>query len=352
MSISRAGLAGLLISLLAVPVAGADVTVRVEGSDDTLVRQVSVPRIGPDVQKGGGTCRGDSASGALERATDGDWTGTNFEFGVSVDSIMGENHLFDSGTFWGFDVGNRFADTGPCDYILTDGDEILFYAACGAPDASGCFDGRPLDVVAPPAAPTGKPFLVRVDQYDDTTGTPSPAVGATIVGGDDIVTTGADGTAEVTLSDKGRTELIAVLGNQVRDEAIVDAGGGEYALLTDTKAPRSRVLRIRNGATLSKGPRFLRARVSEAGVLRQVFIGLTRKVGKSCSAFSDARSRFVKSKCRRRPSFGIVSGKRVSYLLPERLGPGRYIFDVRAVDRAGNRERLARGRNRVVFRVS
>ena len=40
-----------------------------------------------------------------------------------------------------------------------------------------------------------------------------------------------------------------------------------------------------------------------------------------------------------------------SYLLPARLGQGRYVLDVIAIDKAGNRDRLARGRSRVVFFV-
>jgi hypothetical protein len=41
----------------------------------------------------------------------------------------------------------------------------------------------------------------------------------------------------------------------------------------------------------------------------------------------------------------------VSYLLPHRLGRGRYVLDVIATDGAGNREALARGTSRVVFFV-
>jgi hypothetical protein len=56
--------------------------------------------------------------------------------------------------------------------------------------------------------------------------------------------------------------------------------------------------------------------------------------------------------CGRRLTFAVAPERgRWSYLLPERLAPGRYALEAIAVDRAGNRDRLERGRNKVVFRV-
>ena len=40
-----------------------------------------------------------------------------------------------------------------------------------------------------------------------------------------------------------------------------------------------------------------------------------------------------------------------SYLLPKRLGKGRYVLDVIAIDKLGNRDRPVRGRSRAVFFV-
>ena len=50
-------------------------------------------------------------------------------------------------------------------------------------------------------------------------------------------------------------------------------------------------------------------------------------------------------------NFSIGDRADWSYLLPKRLGKGRYVLDVIAVDKLGNRDALARGRNRVVFFV-
>jgi hypothetical protein len=50
--------------------------------------------------------------------------------------------------------------------------------------------------------------------------------------------------------------------------------------------------------------------------------------------------------------FAIGPSASWSYLLPRKLGPGRYVLDVKAFDRARNRdERFVRGVNRVVFYV-
>jgi hypothetical protein len=59
----------------------------------------------------------------------------------------------------------------------------------------------------------------------------------------------------------------------------------------------------------------------------------------------------VARKCGTHPASTIGHDARWSYLLPARLGKGRYDLRVVAVDRAGNRDRVRRGRNRVLFTV-
>ena len=63
------------------------------------------------------------------------------------------------------------------------------------------------------------------------------------------------------------------------------------------------------------------------------------------------RARFVGARCGRGHSFHVSSSASFSYLLPKRLGPGRYVLDVSALDAAGNRTTLARGTSRLVFHV-
>jgi hypothetical protein len=91
--------------------------------------------------------------------------------------------------------------------------------------------------------------------------------------------------------------------------------------------------------------------VADASGLAAVKLSLTRDRAGRCRYYSPRRERFRGVRCGRHPRFAIEPASEFSYLLPERLGPGRYVLDVIAVDRAGNRDQLARGRNRVVFRV-
>jgi hypothetical protein len=369
----RAGLAGLLSALVAVPVAAAaNVTVRVEGGTGTLLARTSVPASGADVTKDGGTCSGATAAGALDRGVAGDWDGTNFggSLGVSVDRIRTESLPFDSGKYWNFDHNGTSSQSGVCGYTLQPDDEILFYAACYTA-TSGCFSGNPLSLSAPATVTAGEPFTVRVQEYDDTEDPSplSPAGGATVSGGGaGVQTTPVSGTAEMTLSQTGPVLLTATKGSQVRDEQVVTVTAPPvYSIPTptptptatqtatpDTTAPVSHILRIHEGQVFKhrgKAPRTLRASVSEADGLAKVTLGLTRRVGKRCSRFSDTRARFVKVRCGRHPRFTVGSAPQVSYLLPQRLRRGAYVLDVISTDRAGNVETLKRGLNRVVFTV-
>jgi hypothetical protein len=78
---------------------------------------------------------------------------------------------------------------------------------------------------------------------------------------------------------------------------------------------------------------------------------LTRQFHGRFWYFSGARGRFVRARFGRRVPFSAPVQSQVSYLLPHRLRPGRYVLDAIATDGAGNREPLARGTSRVVFFV-
>lgn len=360
----RAGLATGLLIALAAPVAHADVTVRVEGATQTLV-DVAVPRTGPDVVKDGATCSGSSAGGALDRAVNGDWAGTSYSFGLSVDRIRGEDYPFGADKYWNFDLNRVGASQGACDTAVQDGDEVLFFAACaGATTGCSPFDAPRLEATAPATATTGVPFTVSVRQFVGTSA-PSASVGATVSGGVAPVSTGADGRATVTVATPGTVNLTVTKGDGVRDSAKVTVTAPGQPTPTpsvsptptatpDTKAPRSTVRDFDDGRIFRKrsnAPRTLRVAVRDASGLRSVFLGLTRRRAGRCTAFSDVRGRFVRSTCGEHERFRVGSSKDVSFLLPKRLAKGRYTVTVRATDASGNRERLADGRNRVVFYV-
>jgi hypothetical protein len=82
-----------------------------------------------------------------------------------------------------------------------------------------------------------------------------------------------------------------------------------------------------------------------------VKLRLTRRHRGRCWYFSPKSDGFRRTRCGRAFAFRIGDRADWSYLLPESLGPGRYVLDVVAIDRAFNRDALARGRSRVVFTV-
>ena len=130
--------------------------------------------------------------------------------------------------------------------------------------------------------------------------------------------------------------------------------GTPPAVVPDTSAPVARIRGIREGRRYKrrKAPRTIRGTVSpDPSGLRAVKLSLTRSHRGRCQLYSPTRERFRNSRCGRRVNFRIGDRERFSYLLPKRLGKGRYVLDVIAVDKLGNRDRLARGRNRVVFFV-
>ena len=101
-------------------------------------------------------------------------------------------------------------------------------------------------------------------------------------------------------------------------------------------------------------PRTLRGDVSaDQSGLAAVKLRLTRNEGGRCSYFSGRREVFRPIRCGAANGKYFKLGDRAdwSYLLPAALGRGRYVLDVVAIDKAGNREPLARGRNRIVFHV-
>jgi hypothetical protein len=333
------------------------------------------------VAKGYSPCPGNSAAGALELATGGDWSGTAFSFGQAVDVIKGESHAFGSGAFWGFDVNGVAASTGVCDpsYVPAEGDEILFYPACESADLPTCFSGDPLDLTAPRTVAPGVPFTVRVDEF--TGAAKAASAGASVAG----ATTGADGTASLTLGDRGPATVVATKGDRVRDEADVCVTDGADGFCgtpkpgtaaplpapapapcatnghdglcgTPDKTPAFAAItgiREQQRFRRSRAPRELTATVAadQAG-LRAVKLGLSRAYKGRCWVLSGKRERFRRSRCGHHATFTVGTRADVSYLLASRLRPGRYVLDVVAIDGAGNRDPLARGRNRIVFTVT
>ncbi len=373
----RAGLAGLLLALLATgSAAAATVTVRVEGQSRTLLPRTAVTLApDPDVN-----CPAASASTALEIATRGNWDRQDF-----LQTILGETHDYtnnDSWAVWAF-RGNRYVATnGACDELLNPGDEVLFGYEVTGPTPDYAPQILPIWISGlPPTVRPGAAVRITVNRTACPTycnpgeGSVVAQAGASVTGANAAVTSGADGRATVVFGRRGPAGLRATAPNAnpsateatcVTDghdgycgttapngTTLPPAVGGASPAARDTAPPRGRLTNIREGGRFGRrrAPRLLKGTVADASGLLQVKLGLTRQVGHRCWTFSGKRERFRRARCGHHPVFKVGDRRRVSYLLPKRLGRGRYVLDLRSQDRFGNRDTLARGRNRVVFLV-
>ena len=351
----------------------ADVTVRVEGSGDTLLPRTAVHTTTTPVVKDGNnahSCTGTSVAGALEVATNGNWSGSWFDgFGYSVEVILGESHVFGSGHYWGEFVNGAFGG-GACPDELAQGDEVLF-----APEPESGTGDNPMYLQAPATAQKGAPFNVTVTEKQPDASV-HPVQGAAVGG----ATTDANGVAAVTLDAttglrathpgdiRTATETVCVHDGDdgscgttkpdVPAPPCVHDGDDGLCGTADHRPTYGFIKSIREHQHFRKGhgPRELQGTSDpDPSGLKDVQLRLTKRAGDSCSTFSATRLRFVHMKrcgARRGTWFSIGSKADWSYLLPKALGRGRYVLDLKTIDGAGNADdQLARTRNRVVFFV-
>jgi hypothetical protein len=386
------GLAAVMFAMAAAsaaPATAATVTVRVEGAQQTLVPKTTVTTSpGTFPVRDGGSCSSTSAGGALQLATGGDWGGRTDAQGQRVETIRGETYLLGaeySGRYWSVFVNHAVAQAGICALDLQDGDQLLLEAACGgATDA--CFGDGPLDLIAPTTVRPGEPFAVHVDEYafDQSFQTvKADSIGATVSAAGTTTSTDAAGNATVTLTARGSTVLTvgkaSSKGAFVRDSepvCVTDGSDGACGSSTapstcattgddglcgtkDKRPPRGKILSIREGQRFGKGkgPRGLSGIVtSDPSGIADVRLRLTRNDHGRCQTFDGRSERLVSMKrcgAKRGKWFSAGDREQWSYLLPARLGSGRYVLDLQARDRAGNVDTLLqRTRTRVVFTVS
>ncbi len=393
-----ASLFSLIVPVVASAAPAGDVSIRVEGSSATLagpavVRTVDgaftkVAASGPPA-----SCPSTSIGGALETLTTGGWNGSNGSVGMSLETILGETHLFTSDAYWNLFVNDAPASMGICTQQVSPGDRVLIAPSCTGADTPTCFSGDPLELAGPATAPPGSGVTLHADEYTVTFGTapdfinttaPTPSAGATVTGAGQTVATDAAGNAAVTLAATAGPQVFTVTkGDRVRGTAVVcattgsdgacgprqvQAGVGPSATCAtnghdgkcgtaDRTPPYARISTIRNGQRFGKGhgPRALTGSVAvEPAGLRSLRLRLTRSDHGRCSTYDATKERFVRTKrCSAAAgrTFAIGTAQEFSYLLPRRLGRGRYVLDVFAVDGAGNRGTLTRGQSRVVFHV-
>jgi hypothetical protein len=385
-----AGLAALALAPPAAAAASPGASVRVEGTAETLVH-ADVSLDGPAVVKHGDpahSCKGASAAGGLERATAGDWSGTWFDgLGYAVDTIKGESHTAATSAYWAYWVNYRPSTRGVCDTTLQQGDEHLLFPDCWG---AGCVNPTVLRLIAPRRVGPGAAYAVDVKRvvvtYDPATWeeqvVEEPAGGVTVRAGGASATTDDQGTA--TLPGRGRGEVVVSASGAayVRDAdtvCVTDGADGFCGTTKPGEPPRSdpqppcetdgadgrcgtadrrppvgRIAGISHGREFKRkrAPRLLRGSVDpDPSGLEAVELRLTRRHKGRCWGYSGRRDRFVRTTCGKTWRFNVGDRGDWSYLLPRRLGPGRYKVAVRARDRAMNLDPIDIGRNWVAFRV-
>ncbi|HEX4187141.1 MAG TPA: hypothetical protein VHY83_04505 [Solirubrobacteraceae bacterium] len=385
----------MLIAAAPAPASGpATVSVRVEGLNETKLPATQVTTTAAPVVKDGkpaDACPGTNASGALELATGGSWSGAWFGgkveegkfkgLGYSVETILGETWTFSSGSFWNFWVDNKAQEEGVCERELQTGDQLLLYP-CHFEEGQEC--PNPLALEAPSSAAAGEPVPVTVKRYA-ANGSATPAAGATISGGAAPATADSGGHATLTLSHAGAATLVATAPSAVRAEASLCVhSGNDGTCGTTGPAPTTNAPAPMNGPpspykgpfavvatatgvldghvySRSHSPRLIAGTVSAHTAVTSVSIELWRRFAGRCYAYDGTRGRFVRAGCTHAgfykiPGLGgrffkVSSTSSFSYLLPSALPRGEYVLDILATDAAGNRTTLARGTSRTRFYV-
>lgn len=113
-----------------------------------------------------------------------------FDFGLGICGV-GKSKVGGKSS-WYLKVNHKGAQAGGDAVRLKAGDEVLWSFAPSFPYPNE------LDLLAPERVETGVPFTVRVFSYDEK-GKRKPVAGAKVAGAAVAATTGADGTATVTL---------------------------------------------------------------------------------------------------------------------------------------------------------
>jgi hypothetical protein len=385
------------------PAYAAPITVnlRVEGSSSTLFEgPVAVEAIGnppgistnssagahPCDVKDNGKNEGFVPSGAAPTAAlydaattrglafDASWSSEFNDFFVSQvgTDVNGGAPEFPS---WGYAVNYTTANVGGCQFQLAPGSDVLW--------AYNYFNlAHLLSFTGPTNANVGIPVTVRVT--DGQTGQPISAASIGELAGGATTTipaspmTDANGEATITLAHQGSVTLKATRADSVRSNGLVicvhngndgscgttlASGGGASTGSGHPQAPpppivadSAKVTGVTNGHVYPRrsAPRLLGGVVDvpAGGTLRSVRIRLERRRRGHCFDFSGSSERFVRARrCGAASFFSVGATESFSYLLPTRLPPGRYVYDVQAVDGAGHSTKLIAGVNHVVFRV-
>ena len=387
----------LLAAVAAAPAAAAPtVSIRIEGEHRTLVERTTVELIPGQIEGVDDECDGTSIAGAIDRATGGDWDHSSY-----VQTIKGETHDFSRSDAWsGWLLNTGKLTGGFCQTTLQEGDDVVIQANF-SPPPDYRWQYQPLVLRDVPAAvQPGVPFIVRVeeivpgrDEYgyeQPDTGSYQPAGGVSVTAGGVSGVTDGSGRVELVIDEPGDHVVQAASGAALDRSLKVPIqvlapgdpappapaappappcftnGFDGRCGTVDREAPVALIRSIQEGDRFRRGagPRELSGtagilggpgvRPDGTGIL-MVKLRLTRRVGPRCFTWSPTRERFLRRPCGAGNGFWFKIGEEADweYVLPKRLGRGRYVLDADAIDRNGNRLReRRRGENRVVFRVA
>jgi Domain of unknown function (DUF4430) len=359
--------------LAAAPAAAAlDTTIRVEGASANLIPESAIPiegsgtatvfdrNVAPvDVSRA-------SAFWQLYRATSSTGLGLGFEHFPAFSAVLVQRIGPDENAGvvgWQYRVNHAAPAVGADQRALGQGDTVLWYY--GASDGARELDVAPSsDRVA-----AGGTFSVAVTSYG-ADGAAQPGAGATVTYGGASATADAAGRATFVAQAAGTRTVSATRAGDIRSAArqvcsyagdpsvcnlppappgAAAAGGRE-----DTVAPGSRITHPRIGSR----PRAVLAIRGVAGPDRsdiaRVEVALARRVGTQCRFRARSGGLTKPRPCSRQLYLTARSaGGNWTLGLGKGLAPGLWRVWSRAVDGAGNRERVGLSRiNGGQFRVA
>ncbi len=366
----------------------ATVTVRIQGlGGETLLQQTQVTtNTTPIAIEGGGTCEGTSAGGAVYDATGGNWKVKNQPEGAELQGLEGLdlpefNSKGPSGIYWAFWLEGKYAEQGMCSQSIVSGQHIVLFPQCYAVGPMCQNATAPNNfLTAVPAGATanvGQQVPVTLGALNTETALPESSLpeGDLLADGAQTFAAAADGVANVSFSAPGLYTLQAHAPDSVASDPFticVHNGndgtcgtpgpgapnvntGPPIVHVTPAIGDTAMVGGIKNGHRYSrrKGPRILQGlvQVPADGTLREVRISLQRHKGKRCTVFNGTRETFVRTRCGATRFFSVGDTESFSYLLPSSLPPGRYVYDIEAIDGTGKPTKLVAGVSHVVFYV-
>jgi hypothetical protein len=361
----------------------ATVTVRIQGlGGETLLQQTQVTTNTTPIAIEGGTCEGTSAGGAIYQATGGNWKIKNQSEGVELQGLEGLdlpefNSKEPSGIYWAFWLEGKYAEQGICSQSIASGQHIVLFPQCYAigPMCQNA-TGPNNFLTAVPAgaiANVGEQVQVTLGALSTETALPESSfpAGDLLTDGAQTFAPAANGVANASFSAPGLYMLQAHAPDSVASDpfTICVHNGNDGTCGTTVQGPLvaksmplivpasdvAKVGGVESGHRYSrhKGPRVLSGliQVPTGQTLHEVRISLLRSKGKKCVAFNGSKAMFVRARCGKKRFFSIGSSESFSYLLPAALPAGRYVYDVEAVNDAGQVTKLVPGVSHVVFYV-